>query len=111
MTGENGVAPIDTPDQLTDVGPATPPPAWCLPDAAPRWEQLTDGGGNIGMWSRDFGDVWVACEDTVVDGRVLRTPARIHYFETPRDGIDAATARKVVADLLNAADELEAALR
>ena len=98
--------------QLTDVGPATPPPAWCLPDAAPRWEQLTEedeyGCSTICTWCRDFGDVWVACDDHIVDGRVLRSPPRIQYFEPPRDGIDAATARKLAADLLNAADELEA---
>ncbi len=109
MTDENGIRSADTPDQLTDVGPATPPPAWCLPEATPRWEQLTDqyGGGSICSWSRDFGNVWIACEDTIVNGRVLRTPPRIQYFETPRDGIDATTARKVAADLLNAADELD----
>ena len=97
-------------DQLTDVGPATPPPAWCLPDAAPRLEQLTEefGGGNVCTWCRDFGDVWVSCEDRIVGGRILRTPPRILYFEPPRNGIDAAIARKVAADLLNAADELDA---
>ena len=30
----------DNPD-LIDVGPATPPPSWCLSGAEPSWDQLT----------------------------------------------------------------------
>ena len=52
--------------------------------------------------------MWVSCDDHIVAGRILRTPPRILYFEPPRDGIDAVAARKLAADLLNAADELEA---
>ena len=35
---------------LTDVGPATPPPSWCLPDAEPSWDHhLTEQFGGRGL--------------------------------------------------------------
>lgn len=40
----------------TDIGPATPPPAWCEPGTEPSWDNLTDefGGGMVCQWSRYF---------------------------------------------------------
>jgi hypothetical protein len=88
---------VTTPKELTDVGPATPPPAWCLPDAEPRWERLTEefGGGTVCSWTRTVSDdVWVAAEDRVIDGRVMRTQPRIVYWEPPADGVTCAQARE-----------------
>ncbi len=99
-----------------DVGPAPPtPPAWCEPGTQPTWEQLTAeyGGGTVALWTRYFGpdeltaDVWIECEDTVEGGRVLRTGPRIGYTEPSRHGLDAAGARRLAAELLNAADVLD----
>ncbi|WP_029404177.1 hypothetical protein, partial [Mycobacterium tuberculosis] len=88
--------------QLADVGPATPPPPWCEPGTEPIWEQLTEryGGVTICQWTRYFpagdpvaADVWIAADDRVVDGRVLRTQPAIHYTEPPVLGIGPAAAR------------------
>jgi hypothetical protein len=71
---------------LTDVGPATPPPSWCLPGTEPRWERLTEkhGGGTACFWSRDMSDgVWIECEDRVINGRVMRSEPRIMHWEPP----------------------------
>lgn len=102
--------------QLADVGPATPPPPWCEPGTEPIWEQLTEryGGVTICPWTRYFpagdpvaADVWIAADDRVVDGRVLRTQPAIHYTEPPVLGIGPAAARRLAAELLNAADTLD----
>ena len=95
-----------------DAGPAPEPPAWCVPGTTGRWEQLTDGGGAC-LWARYFGpdemsaDVWIECQDSVAFGRLLRTRPRIGYTEPSRDGVDAAGARRLAAELLNAADVLD----
>jgi hypothetical protein len=92
---------------LTDVGPATPPPNWCLPDAKPEWQRLTErfGGGTVCAWSRDVTDgVWIECEDHVVGDRVMRTPPRILYWEPPRDGVTCEQAYELAASLVAAAD-------
>ncbi len=52
-------------------------------------------------------DVWIAADDRVVDGRVLRTQPAIHYTEPPVLGIGPAAARRLAAELLNAADTLD----
>jgi hypothetical protein len=99
---------------VTDVGPATPPPSWCLPNVEPVVDKLNQhlGGGIIASWSRDFraadsaADVWIEADDRVIAGRVARTAPRIMYWEPPADGMTAAQARQLAAQLLNAADVL-----
>lgn len=96
----------------TDVGAATAAPAWCLPGAEPTWDQLTEeySGGSVSTWVRTFpagdvsADVWISCDDRIVEGRVLRTHPRIciHDREMTR-----AQARQLAAELLNAADTLD----
>lgn len=94
---------------LTDVGPAPArPPSWCLPDTVPEhWH--TSSGNQIDPvtgWSRDFGpDVWIACEDRVVDGRVIRSAPRIFHADAPQHGITSLDARDL-ADALVAAAEV-----
>jgi hypothetical protein len=100
----------------TDVGPAAPPPAWCLPDTEPSWDVLTKeyGGGMVCSWSRTFpadlvsADVWIQSDDQIIDGRVVRTAPQIMMYEG--DGITPAQARQLAAALLNAADVLDEAL-
>ncbi|REL96988.1 hypothetical protein DSI33_04330, partial [Mycobacterium tuberculosis] len=72
------------------------------------------GGVTICQWTRYFpagdpvaADVWIAADDRVVDGRVLRTQPAIHYTEPPVLGIGPAAARRLAAELLNAADTLD----
>ncbi|BBX56953.1 hypothetical protein MSHO_22980 [Mycobacterium shottsii] len=101
----------------TDMGPATPAPEWCLPGTEPEWEQLTEqyGGGQECGWYRYFpnnddgigADVWIRAYDRITDGRVLRTPPEICYVEPPALGITPEQARKLAAELLNAADTLD----
>jgi hypothetical protein len=95
-------------DNLSDVGPATPPPAWCEPGAAGEWQQLVEGD-MVCTWGRDLGDVWISCDDRIENGRVLRSAPAIHYSEEPGlgGGIDAVAARRLAAKLLNAADLLD----
>jgi hypothetical protein len=100
-----------------DVGPATQAPAWCLPGATPEWYALTEeaGGGIVASWERTVGDgdVWIGCEDHVIDGRVQRSAPLIGYTEPPgrTGGVDSAAAlalaRALVAatDILRNADE------
>jgi hypothetical protein len=52
-------------------------------------------------------DVWIECEDHIEDGRILRTAPRIGYTEPSRRGLDATAARRLAAELLNAADILD----
>lgn len=96
---------------LMDIGPATPPPAWCLPGREPVWGNLAaeHGGGQICMWDRnlDGPDLWISCEDTVLDGRVLRSPPRIFGTEEPEDGWTAEQARELAANLIAAADLID----
>jgi hypothetical protein len=96
----------------SDIGPATPAPQWCPPDAEPSWDKLTEqyGGGMVCTWTRNFpderaADVWVAAEDRVVDGRVMRSAPRIAMFE--RESITAEEARQLAAALIEAADEVD----
>lgn len=56
----------------------------------------------------DIGDqVWIAAEDTIAAGRWVRSTAAISFCEPPRDGLDPAQARRLAAQLLNAADLLD----
>jgi hypothetical protein len=88
---------------LTDVGPATPPPSWCMPDTEPEWSRLTDGG-DVCTWTRDVSDdVWVSCDDWLIDGRVVRSAPTIRYWEPPAAGITGGQA-KALARALIAAD-------
>jgi hypothetical protein len=96
----------------TDIGPATPPPAWCTPGTQPSWDRLTDehGGGTICTWTRNYpdaadADVWIQAEDQIVDGRIMRTEPRITVAE--RESVTPDEARRLAAALLNAADELD----
>ncbi|HYB39196.1 MAG TPA: hypothetical protein VEF72_28055 [Mycobacterium sp.] len=64
-----------TAGDIPDIGP-TPPP-WCEPDAQPAWDSLTHEGTTILSWTRDIGpDVWIAADDTIVDGELVRSAAR-----------------------------------
>jgi hypothetical protein len=94
-----------TPDNVFDVGP-TPPP-WTLPGAQPDWDSLTDDGATVLAWTRDIGGVWIAAEDTIEDGRWVRSPAGICFSESPPGGLDASGARRLAAELLNGADLLD----
>ena len=98
----------------TDIGPSTPAPNWCLPGAEPSWDKLTDGG-TVATWSRSFppddpgADVWIQCEDSIIDGRVVRTAPRIHLFESPRDGLTQTQAVELARALMAAADVITSA--
>jgi hypothetical protein len=93
-------------DNLTDVGAAPAPPSWCEPGARPDWQER--GGHMVAVWLRVFGPyVWVECEDRTVNRRVLRTLPAIHYAEETGAGIDAVGARRLAAELLNAADIID----
>jgi hypothetical protein len=95
-----------TTDQLTDLGPAPTPPAWCLPGTAPNTEST--GEGYLWSWSREFGEhVWIECEDTIANGRVLRGEPRIVYSEPPADGVSPAQAKELARALMAAAGELD----
>ncbi len=88
----------------TDNTALPTPPAWALPDTGPEWDSLTPDGGPLAGGTRDVGtDVWIACDDTIEDGHWARSPAAIHYSEEPGQGqgIDAAAARRLAAELLN----------
>jgi hypothetical protein len=92
---------------LTDVGPATPAPSWCLSDVIPQWDELTEraGGGVVCTWLRDVSDgVWITGYDRIVDGRVMRTAPRIVCSELPMDGSTSEQARELAAGLVAAAD-------
>jgi hypothetical protein len=70
-----------------DIGP-TPAP-WTLPGAQPSWDSLTEDGATVLSWTRDVGDqLWIATEDTIQEGRWVRSPAAIQYCEPPRDHKD-----------------------
>ena len=99
-----------TTDNLADIGPAPTPPAWCEPGTQPTWDSVTDEGGLIASWCRDIGNVWMAAPTTASrNGRVLRSAPAIHYSEEPGQGqgIDPAAARRLAAQLLDAADILD----
>lgn len=98
---------------LADIGPATPAPSWCLPDAMPDWLRRTEkyGGGQICVWERALDDgVYIVCEDEVMRGRVLRSEPRIFGTEEPEQGWTAAEARELAAHLVAAADLIDQAL-
>ena len=100
------VQPMTTDNIIFDVGPT--PPAWTLPGAQPNWDSLTEDGASVLGWTRDIGDqVWIDAEDTIQEGQWVRSPATIGYCEPPRDGLDAAGARRLAAELLAAADVLD----
>lgn len=97
---------------LVDVGPATPPPSWCLPDAVPTWQRLTErfGGIVVCSWERKVSDdVWIECDDRVVGGRVMRAAPRIHYFDPGTEGIGCVQARALADALIAAADVIACA--
>jgi hypothetical protein len=105
--------PTNPQPPLTDIGLATPPPAWCLPGTEPEWYQLTEqaGGYAVCSWQRNVtDDVWIAAEDRIIDGRVMRTAPMILYWEPPAEGVTVAQAREVAAGLIAAADVLTCAL-
>ncbi len=92
----------------TDHTALPAPPAWTLPDTQPGWDSVTLDGGPLASWTRDIGDqVWIACDDTVEDGRWVRSRSAICFCEAPREGVDPAQARRLAAELLNAADILD----
>jgi hypothetical protein len=83
------------------------PPSWCEPDTQPNWDSLTPDGAGVLSWTHDIGAVWIACDDTIVDGEWVRSPAAIGFGEPPAHGLDPGAARRLAADLLNAADLLD----
>lgn len=101
-------APDDvTPTRSVDVGPATPPPNWCLTGAQPDvWTRSDEAGGMpVFAWVRNIsGDVWIGCEDQIVDGRVLRSAPRIFGTEEPSHGWTAEQALELAAQLVAAVD-------
>jgi hypothetical protein len=50
--------------------------------------------------------VWIAADDVILDGRVMRSPARIMMFEPPPAGLTSPQARDLAAALQAAADAL-----
>lgn len=99
-----------TTDNIFDVGP-TPPP-WTLPGAAPNWDSLnTEDGTTVLSWTRDVGGVWIACDATIEAGEWAYSAATIRFCEPPRGGLDAAGARRLAAELLEAAQILDEAIR
>jgi hypothetical protein len=69
------------------------------------WPRRRHGRASNAAWTRDIGpDVWIACQDTIENGHWVRSPAAIEYSEPPRDGLNPAAARRLAAQLLNAAD-------
>lgn len=108
-----GTTPTNPQPTLTDIGPATPPPGWCLPDTEPEWNHLTEqaGGGAVCSWERRVSDdVWIAAEDRIIEGRVMRSAPRIFYWEPPVEGVTVIRARELAAELIAAADVLTCAL-
>ncbi|MGH7734436.1 MAG: hypothetical protein ACREOE_12225 [Gemmatimonadales bacterium] len=104
MQNDQHTTPTNAP---TDVGAATSPPSWCLPDAEPQWDRLSEqhGGGDVVTWSRDISDdVWIEAEDRIIDGRVMRGQSRISYSEAPAEGLKPAAARRIARALITAAD-------
>lgn len=94
---------LDSP--AVDIGPPPAAPSWCMPGAVPE-QWLTDNGV-VNAWSRDFGpDVWIACEDRVVDGRVRRSEPRVFYNEPSSVGLNTHQAREMARRLIAAADTL-----
>lgn len=92
----------------TDIGPAAPAPGWILPGTEPAWDTLTEDGATLCSWTRDIGaHVWISAEDRTQDGRWLRSAPTIGYTEPSRHGLDATGARRLAAELLNAADILD----
>jgi hypothetical protein len=98
---------------LTDLGPAVPPPSWWRPGLNPAAE-IDEGGTHVLLWVRYFGetsghgdelcgDVWIDCEDRYVDGRLLRSQPRL-FIDTAGGQIDAARARNIAHALMEAAD-------
>ena len=95
-----------TTDDLAGIGPT--PPAWCEPDTKPDWSSLTMEGTSPLSWCRDVGEVWIAADDTLDEnGNWSAARPRIGFCEPPAEGLDAAGARRMAADLLNAADLLD----
>lgn len=100
-------------DALVDVGPATPPPAWCLPSAEPDvWTRSDeDGGTRACAWVRNLGgDVWISCEDVVLHGRVLRSSPRIFGTEEPLVGWTVSQARELARQIVAAAELIDQAV-
>lgn len=48
--------------------------------------------------------MWIAAEDRIVDGRVMRSAPRIKYFEPPAEGIGSVEARELAQALIAAVD-------
>ncbi|MCW2652015.1 MAG: hypothetical protein JWR32_2991 [Mycobacterium sp.] len=80
----------------------TDQPHWCLTEGT--WDTLTDGS-QVATWERSFGaNVWVACEDVVVNGHRMR--GQWVGCELPDDRLSVDQARALARDLLAAADAL-----
>jgi hypothetical protein len=82
------------------------PPAWCEPDARIGLESITFDGEPVACWARDIGAVTIAQDHTLTDRGWICGPPVIRVYE-PDDGLDAAGARRLAAQLLHAADLLD----
>lgn len=91
-------------DHLTDIGPAIAPPSWCLPGTRPDTDSAYSDD-TFWSWVRTISpDVWIACEDTVIDGRIMRSLPAVYYSEPSRDGATVEQVRELAAALVEAAD-------
>lgn len=86
--------------QLTDLGPAPAPPAWCAPGATPSADSVDPEGTLLWSWVRDIGKVWIACADHVIGGRIMRSAPEICVGELR---LTVEQARVIAAELGQAA--------
>jgi hypothetical protein len=63
LLSRRSVRAMNTDPGAFDIGP-TPPP-WTLRGAQPSWDSLTERGSTVLSWTRDIGDLWIACEGTI----------------------------------------------
>jgi hypothetical protein len=88
---------------LDTYGPVPAPPAWARSGTRPLFESLTYDGAPLALWVRNVGTyVDIVAEDTIENGRWVRSPAAIRFFE-PAGGPDVAAARRLATELVNAA--------
>jgi hypothetical protein len=103
----SAVSDLDNAADLTDVGPATPAPSWCLPGAVGDWHRTPEGAMTC-SWSRDVSvDVWIAADDHIIDGRVMRSGPRVCVEE--QENLSQPEARRLAEALIAAADIVAAA--
>jgi hypothetical protein len=101
---ENRTMTTATNSQLTDVSPATPPPDWCLPGAVPSTDSVEADGNQLWHWTRTVSDnVWISCEDKVINGRVMRSQPKIALSDV---GMISAEEALEIAEELTLAEQI-----